>query len=110
MESCAYSKTRSRGSSAKRITDSEDNQKAYIPWYSYGIMKRIVVPLSLPRGLADQIDQLVKEGAFDNRSEALKHAARLLLLMMRRTHERAEDYAYSEIREGIIRGKKADVS
>ena len=73
-------------------------------------MERRVVPLSLPRGLADELDELVKVGAFDSRSEALKFGARLVILMMRRAHERAEDYAYAEIIEGIRRGERADVS
>lgn len=73
-------------------------------------MERRVIPISLPRGLADELDELVKEGLFDSRSEALKFGARLIILMMRRVHERAEDYAYNEIVEGIRRGKKADVS
>jgi hypothetical protein len=27
-------------------------------------------------------------------------------MMMKKTHQRAEDYAYEEIKEGILRGKK----
>ncbi len=73
-------------------------------------MKRKIVPLSLPGGLADELDKLVEEGSFDSRSEALKFGARLVIIMMKRVHERAEDYAYEEIKEGIRRGRKADVS
>lgn len=72
--------------------------------------KRIIVPIALPSGVAEQLDQLVKEGEFVSRNEALKFGARLVIMMMSRIHKRAEDYAYDEIVEGIRRGKKANVS
>jgi len=71
---------------------------------------RKIIPIALPEGLALEIDQLVHEGDFVSRNEALKFGARLVVLMSRRTHKRAEDYAYEEIKEGIMRGKKANVS
>jgi len=74
------------------------------------MLKRKIVPIALPIGLASEIDMLVKEGEFQSRNEALKFGARLVVMMLRRTHERAEDYAYEEIKEGIIRGKRAYVS
>lgn len=61
-------------------------------------------------GLAQEIDTLVDEGEFTSRSEALKFGARLIVLMSRRTHHRAEDYAYEEIKEGLRRGKLTHVS
>lgn len=73
-------------------------------------MERKVIPVSLPGGLANEIDLLVKDGVFDSRSEALKFGARLVLMMTKRIHERSEDYAYEEIKQGIMKGKKADVS
>ncbi|MEK6792908.1 MAG: CopG family transcriptional regulator [Nanoarchaeota archaeon] len=71
---------------------------------------KMIVPIALPRGLAEGIDNLVKEGEFVSRNEALKFGARLVVMMMRKVHKRAEDYAYEEIVEGIRRGKRADVS
>lgn len=71
---------------------------------------RMIVPIALPRGLAEEIDTLVREGEFVSRNEALKFGARLVVMMMRRVHKRAEDYAYEEIVSGIRRGKRADVS
>lgn len=69
-----------------------------------------IVPISLPEGLAQELDMLVKEGEFVSRNEALKFGARLVVIMMRRKHQRAEDYAYEEIKEGFLRGKKVHVS
>lgn len=74
------------------------------------IKRRIIVPIALPEGLAKELDEIVKEGQFSSRNEALKFGVRLVVMMMRRTHERAEDYAYQEIKEGMLRGKKANVS
>ena len=72
--------------------------------------QRIVVPIALPSGLAEELDNLVREGEFVSRNEALKFGARLVVMMSSRIHKRAEDYAYGEIIEGIRRGKKAHVS
>ncbi len=74
------------------------------------MLNRKLVPVSLPSGLAQEIDSLVEEGEFTSRSEALKFGARLVVLMSKRTHQRAEDYAYEEIKEGLQRGKMAHVS
>ncbi len=68
------------------------------------------IPVSLPTGLVQEIDKLVEEREFSSRSEALKFGARLVVLYWRRTHERAVDYAYSEIKEGLERGRKVNVS
>jgi Arc/MetJ-type ribon-helix-helix transcriptional regulator len=65
------------------------------------------VPISLPKGLVQQLDALVKKGEFSSRSEALRFGARLVLMLEKRLHERAEDYAYSEIREGLRRRIKS---
>lgn len=73
-------------------------------------MKKMIIPLALPQGLAEEVDYLVENGEFNSRNEALKFGARLVVLMMRRSHERAEDYAYSEIKEGVLRGRRANVS
>ncbi len=73
-------------------------------------MERKIIPVALPKALADEVDLLIKVGEFTSRNELLKYGARLVIMMNRRTHERAEDYAYNEIREGFLRGKKANVS
>lgn len=71
---------------------------------------RKIVPVALPSSLANEIDELIRGGEFVSRNEALKFGARLVVMMMRRVHERAEDYAYEEIKEGFLRGRKANVS
>ena len=73
-------------------------------------METKIVPVALPAALAREIDRLIQEGEFVSRNEALKLGARLVIMMLRRTHERAQDYAYDEIREGILRGKGSHVS
>ena len=65
---------------------------------------RIVIPLALPLALARRIDRLVKEGEFSSRNDALKFGARLVV-MTRGLHQKAEDYAYEEIKQGLERGK-----
>lgn len=69
-----------------------------------------IIPLALPEGLAIEIDKLIEKGEFVSRNEALKFGARLVVMMLSRTHQRAEDYAYQEIKDGVMRGKKANVS
>ena len=66
--------------------------------------ERMSMPVSLPIGLARNIDKLVKEGEFSSRSDAIRFGARLLVMLEKRTHARAEDYVYEEINEGIKRG------
>ncbi len=74
------------------------------------MLKRKLVPVSLPEGLVQEIDALIEEGDFTSRGEALKFGVRLVVLMSRRTHQRAQDYAYEEIQEGLQRGRRAYVS
>ena len=74
------------------------------------MLARKVVPVALPGGLAEELDGLVREGEFTSRNEALKFGARLVVLMSKRTHQRAEDYAYDEIKKGLLREKKANIS
>ncbi len=74
------------------------------------MITRKVVPVSMPSSLAEELDLLVKEGEFASRNEALKFGARLVIMMSRRLHQRAHDYAYDEVREGILRGRRAHVS
>jgi Arc/MetJ-type ribon-helix-helix transcriptional regulator len=74
------------------------------------MLAKKIVPVALPAGLARELDALVEAGEFTSRNEALKFGARLVVLMSRRTHQRAEDYGYDEIVEGIRRGRRAHVS
>ena len=62
------------------------------------------VPVSLPKGLARELDKLVEEGLFNSRSETLRFGARLVVMLEKRLHARSEEYAYEEIKEGLKRG------
>jgi len=65
---------------------------------------RALVPVSLPMALVKHLDELVEKGEFASRSEALRYGARLVVLLSKRVHKRAEEYAYEEIKEGLVRG------
>lgn len=58
--------------------------------------KRAPVPVSLPQGLVDELDRLVEAGIFASRSEALRHGARLVVLLENRLHANAERYFADE--------------
>jgi len=80
-----------------------------VKYYYINMEESDVIPVSLPKGLIGEIDELVESGIFSSRTEVLRYGARLVVLKeRRRIHERAEDYAYDEIKEGIQRGR--DVS
>lgn len=64
---------------------------------------RVSVPVSLPVGLVDEIDELVENKLFGSRSEVLRYGARLAVIYHRRLHERTEDLAYDEIKGRITR-------
>ena len=66
---------------------------------------RVSVPVSLPSGLVKEIDSMVEDRIFGSRSEVLRHGARLAVLYQRRLHQRAEEYAFDEIAQGLKRGK-----
>lgn len=66
--------------------------------------ERETVPVSLPKGLVKELDKLVDEGLFNSRSETLRFGARLVVMLEKRLHKRAEDYAFEEIKEGLERG------
>jgi len=70
--------------------------------------ERLSIPVSLPIGLVEEIDDLVDHKLFGSRSEVLRYGARLAVIYHRRLHARAEDYALDEIEAGLKRGK--DVS
>ena len=64
------------------------------------------IPVALQKGLAKSIDEMVEKGIFSSKSEALRFGARLVVMLEKRMHERAEDYAYEEFLEGVTRGKR----
>lgn len=66
---------------------------------------RTSIPVSIPKGLVKQIDHLVEKGIFSSRSDAIRFGVRLVAMIEKRTHERAEEYAYEDIIEGLKRGK-----
>ncbi len=68
--------------------------------------KRDVIPVSMPSGLVKEIDEMVEKGVFSSRSDAIRFGARIVVVMEKRLHERAEDYAYEEIVAGFKRGGK----
>lgn len=63
------------------------------------------IPVSLPKGIVRGIEEMVKRGEFSSKSEAIRFGARLLVMLEKRLHERAEDYALEEVMEGIKRGR-----
>ena len=68
--------------------------------------EREVIPVSLPKGLVKEIDELVKRKVFSSRSEALRYGARLVILFEKGIHKLAEDYAYEMIKERLERREK----
>ena len=68
-------------------------------------VERQSIPVSLPKGIVEAIEEMVKRGEFSSKSEAIRFGARLLVMLEKRLHERAEDYAYQEAMDGIRRGK-----
>ncbi len=65
--------------------------------------EREVVPVSLLKGLVEEIDELVRKKVFSSRSEALRYGARLVVLFEKGVHKLAEDYAYEMIKERLER-------
>lgn len=66
--------------------------------------KGIQIKLSLET--LEKIDELVKQRVFASRSEAVKFGVKLILLMKGMElplSQRAEDYAYEEIKEKLER-------
>ena len=68
--------------------------------------ERVVIPVSLPKGLVEEIDELVRKRVFSSRSEALRYGARLAVLFEKGIHKLAEDYAYEMIKERLERSEK----
>ena len=67
--------------------------------------ERVIIPVSLPSGLVEEIDALVEKKIFGSRSEALRYGAHMVVLLRSRVHELAEEYAYEEAMAGLKRGK-----
>jgi len=63
------------------------------------------IPVSLPKGVVKEIDEMVRRGEFSSKSEAIRFGARLLIMLEKRLHQRAEDYAFEDAMEGLKRGK-----
>jgi len=81
------------------------NKNLYICINMAKAKNRVSIPVSLPIGLVNEIDELVDEDLFGSRSEVLRYGARLAVIYHRRLHTRAEEYAIDEIRGGLERGR-----
>lgn len=68
------------------------------------------VPVSLPPELVDELDELVEEGVFSSRSEALRYGARLVVREERdrvRLHKLSDTLAEADIRDRLERKRGA---
>jgi len=66
------------------------------------------IPVKLTPYVKGEIDELVRLGIFASRSEAIKFAIRLLIMMERAEipiSHKAEEYAYEEIKEKLEKVK-----
>ena len=63
------------------------------------------VPVSLPSELVRELDELIKEGVFSSRSEALRYGARLVVREERlaRLHQSTDQRAREDVRERMDR-------
>lgn len=63
------------------------------------------VPVSLPAEVVSDLDQLVSEGVFSSRSEALRYGARLVLREQRftRLHDATAERARRDVQERLDR-------
>ena len=71
--------------------------------------EQVAIPIKLTHQTKEEIDELVRLGVFASRSEPIKFAIRLLLLIEKTElplSRRAEEYAQEEIKEklGLKRG------
>jgi Arc/MetJ-type ribon-helix-helix transcriptional regulator len=67
--------------------------------------ERKSVPVSLPDDLVRELDELVEEGKFGSRSEALRYGARLVVREdhMKRLHELTSERAEEDIDDRLER-------
>ncbi len=63
------------------------------------------IPVLIPEGLVDELDELVKEGTFGSRSDALRYGARLVAreAQQKRLHERTSRTAEQDIEDRLER-------
>jgi len=63
------------------------------------------VPISLPSELVRELDELVEDGVFSSRSEALRYGARLVVREERlaRLHQSTDQRAREDVRERMDR-------
>lgn len=63
------------------------------------------IPVSLPEDLVVKLDELVEDGRFDSRSDALRYGARLLTrgVRIQCLHELSEARAKSDVAERLGR-------
>lgn len=63
------------------------------------------VPVSLPDELVKELDELVDEGKFGSRSEALRYGARLVVRedYMKRLHDATSERAAEDIEDRLER-------
>lgn len=67
------------------------------------------IPVKLPKMLVSEIDQLIKQGKFQTRSDALRFAARLIVLLEKKELPlslQAERYLYEEWQQKMERAKR----
>jgi Arc/MetJ-type ribon-helix-helix transcriptional regulator len=67
--------------------------------------ERKSVPVSLPEDLVRELDELVEDGKFGSRSEALRYGARLVVREdhMKRLHELTTERAEQDIDDRLER-------
>ncbi len=68
----------------------------------------MAIPVKLPKVLVSELDELVKEGKFQTRSDILRFAVRLVLLLERKELPlslQAEQYLYEEWQQKLRRIK-----
>jgi len=70
--------------------------------------KEFTIPVRLPKALVSEIDQLVKQGKFQTRSDALRFGTRLLVILEKQELPlslQAERYLYEEWKQKLGRIK-----
>lgn len=61
--------------------------------------KRVLIPVSLPHALAQEIDELVSLGKFGSRSDAIRFGVRLVCMLEGKLHLKEGD-VYAELLKG----------
>ena len=71
------------------------------------------IPVKLPKVVVSEIDRLIKQGKFQTRSDALRFAARLIILLEKKEFPmslQAERYLYEEWQQKLERTKRVSGS